>query len=94
VESIEPSNWVYATGSTGLETMVRILIPADLIGKEMFTGSPIDQLIQAMSPLAPWTTRGANSIVQYLEELLPEHKSLLESYNNDGIIIEYKLSEQ
>lgn len=83
-------NWIFATGSTGLATTVRVFIPSDLFAKTMYTGEPLDLLIQAMSPLKDWTTRNNSGIVQYLEELMPEHRSLLEMYSILGVIIEDK----
>jgi hypothetical protein len=83
-------NWVFETGSTGLTTTVRVFIPSDLFTKVMYTGEPLDLLIQAMSPLKDWTTRNDAGIVQYLEELLPEHRGLLEMYVEQGVLIEDK----
>jgi len=83
-------NWIFVTGSTGLATTVRVFIPSDLFAKVMYTGEPLDLLIQAMSPLKDWTTRNDSGIVQYLEELLPEHIALLEMYSAQGVLIENK----
>ena len=82
------NDWIHETGSTGNPTTVRVFIPSDLFAKVMYTGEPLDMLIQAMSPLKDFTTRNDAGIVQYLEELLPEHRALLEMYVD--ILIENK----
>lgn len=84
------NNWIFETGSTGNSTTVRVFIPSDLFAKVMYTGEPLDLLIQAMSPLKDWTTRNDSGIVQYLEELLPEHKAIIEMYAEYDVLIEYK----
>lgn len=90
IETENPDQWIKETGSTDLPTTVRVLLPNEFIGKQLYTGSLIDQLIQAMSPLSLWATRGDKAIVQYLEELLPEHEAILNGYAVQGVIIEKK----
>jgi hypothetical protein len=91
VESEDTINWCIPVGSTLLPTTLRVLVPFFTIGKRIYTGEPIDILLQAMSYLTTWTSRGNSSVVQYLEELLPEHQAILEAYASDGIVIEYKV---
>ena len=91
VESNDIINWCIPVGSTLLPTTIRVLVPFFTIGKRIYTGEPIDVLLQAMSYLTTWTSRGNTSVVQYLEELLPEHQAILEAYASDGIVIEYKV---
>lgn len=90
-ESEDLINWCRPIGSTDEPTTIRVLIPNDLMAKEIFTGSPLDQLVQAMSVYKEWCTRGELSLVQYLVELLPEHKYILDSYVSQGVIIDYKV---
>ena len=82
------SNWIFETGSTNMPITLRILIPNELIISTMYTKTPLDLLIQSMSYLSNWSIRSEKNIVQYLEELLPEHQTILELYNE--IIIENK----
>ena len=86
----QENDWIFETGSTGMPTTVRVFIPSDLFAKTMYTGNYLDMLIQAMSPLKDFTTRNEAGIVQYLEELLPEHKAIIEMYADFGVLIEYK----
>jgi len=91
VEADDTVNWCIPIGSTTNPTTVRVLVPFFTIGKRIYTGEPIDILLQAMSYLTTWTSRGNSSVVQYLEELLPEHQAILEAYASDGIVIDYKV---
>ena len=84
--SDDQRNWVFQTGSTGELTTIRILMPHETLAKSFGTGDALDQLTEAMKPLTQWSVRGEKSSVQYLEELLPEHRAILEMYKE--IIIE------
>lgn len=94
VEEEDLVNWCKPMGSTDSPTTIRVLIPNELMAKEVFTGSPLDQLIQGMSIYKEWCTRGELSIVQYLVELLPEHKYVLDAYSDKGVIVEYRVIEE
>ena len=90
VVSEDTVNWCIPIGSASGQTTLRVLVPFFTIGKRIYTGEPIDILLQAMSYLTAWTSRGNDSVVQYLEELLPEHLAILKAYESDGVIIENK----
>ena len=90
-ESEDTVNWCIPIGSASNATTLRVLVPFFTIGKRIYTGEPIDVLLQAMSYLTTWTSRGNDSVVQYLEELLPEHLAILQAYESDGVKIDYKV---
>lgn len=85
--------WCRSTGSDGEPTTLRVMLPYDLVAKETNTDSPLDQLVKGMAQLSPWLTRGEKSGVQYLQFLLPEHKTILESYSYYGVVIDNKIIE-
>lgn len=88
--SDEGLNWVHEVGSTGEKTTIRVFLPHELLGKIFGDGSPLDQLVQAMKVFKPWVVSGDRGNVQYLIELLPEHRVLLEMYSSQGVIIQDK----
>ena len=87
-ESDDVKNWCIEKGSTGIDTTIRVFIPANLVSENVYTSSPLGQLMEAMQPLQEFAIRNDVGVVQYLEELLPEDRAILEMYNN--IIIENK----
>jgi len=91
IESEEITNWTIETSSNGNPTTVRILIPLELVGKVTNTGNALDLLIQKMTPFSNWVTRGEKSSVQYLEFLLPEDETILDSYSDSGVVINRKI---
>ena len=73
-------NWAIETGSTGELTTIRVYIPAAILNEVLNTGEPLDLLIQDMKPLSPFAQRKEFGSMQYLENLLPEHREILETY--------------
>lgn len=85
----EVKEWDYETGSTGAPITVRVFMPNYLISTNAYQQTPLGLLLTAMAQtLTNHATTGITGRVQYLEELLPEHRAILEMY--EGIIIEDK----
>lgn len=89
-EMVETINeWDYENGSTGKPVKVRVFLPNDIIANNIKTETPIGMLLDAMSEtIVNFATKGKTGRVQYLEELLPEHETILKEY--PSIIIEKK----
>lgn len=90
VLSDDRKNWVIENGSTAEPTTLRILIPNEVVAREIALNSDFGNLLIAMRALSEWAVIYPHCLVQYLEELLESQKSLIESYTSSGIIIDYK----
>lgn len=92
-------NWNVIYGSTNNETLFRITIPNNVYDKALMARDNSDneffmlwQVIDFCQKELPVTTSNLtyNAMVQYLEEILPEHLSIIESYIKYGVSIEQK----
>jgi hypothetical protein len=83
-------NWCFNKGGTGINTVVRINIPNEIIGNFYQTGNAIDTLLTSWSTLTAYRTRGNVAIVQYLESLSAGDIATLNAYLADGVIIDWK----
>jgi hypothetical protein len=86
--STDVKNWTVIKGSTGIDTTIRVFIPANVLVQVLNTGNDLDLLIKSMEPLASFAVRDISGSMQYLEELHPEHRAILEQYPE--IIIQEK----
>jgi len=81
-------NWTITQGYES-STMFRVYLPAELLNKEIDTGSNLDLLIKQMQPLKDFKQTTQNGSVQYLTYIEDTAKAILESYPD--IIIEEKI---
>lgn len=96
----DSQNWYIKKGSTGADTLIRLTIPnhaydSALKDKDNSNGQyyPLWQVISFGTENidAKFSQITYNAIVIYLEELLPEHRQVIEMYASDGVVIEEKL---
>lgn len=83
-------NWAIDEGSTGEPTIVRILIPDNFEFKYLSEDEELAFLFTVFADLKEWQLKTDNCTMQYLEELLPEHKAIIERYPQ--LIIDYKIN--
>jgi len=89
--SEDVQNLTINTGSTGRATVIRVYIPSNLLNRIVNTDDPLNLLIKAMAPLSSWSQRLENGTLQYLETLENDAKTLLEAYENQGVVIQHKI---
>ena len=99
VDNGDIQNWNILIGSTGQQTVIRIiitneaydnaLVDRDKVGGEYYL---LNQVINYANTL-PSNTSNVRTygLAQYVEDLLPEHRFVLESYIGKGVTIENKL---
>jgi hypothetical protein len=95
----DEQNWNITVGSTNNPTTVRITIPNNVYDKALMARDNntnqyymLWQVINYCQNGLPTGTANCtyNAMVQYLEEILPEHLYVVEQYINQGVVIEYK----
>ena len=98
--SEDSQNWYISIGSTGEPTNLRLLIPNKAYDSALRAKNNETDFYYPLWLVIAFGTETIdakfsqityNSIVLYLLELLPEHEAILKMYENDGVIIEFKL---
>ena len=95
----DEKNWYITKGSTGIDTSIRLFIPNMAYDSALADKDNPEGLFFMLWQVISFGTTNIdakfsqityNSIILYLEELLPEHKSIIEMYADFGVLIEYK----
>lgn len=96
-------NWFIETGSTDEETLLRLFIPRIAYNNALKSkDTPADYYYPLWQIIEYGTTNievkysqiTDNSIVIYLLTLLPEHKTILDTYRTDGVLVEDRYPEE
>jgi len=72
-------------------TTLRVYMPSLVLNEVTNSGNPLDLLIEKQSVIYNGVQKLENGSHQYLFDLTDADKEILEGYENEGVVIEYKI---